>query len=61
LRIGIVELKGFEVCRVSASYRPIKKIEQYTAECHRLLRGIGVAGGKLHVFEEFVPLEWRRR
>jgi hypothetical protein len=62
LRIGIVELKGFEVCRVSASYRPVKKIEQYMAECCRLLRGSDVAGGELHVLEKFVPLErWQRR
>jgi hypothetical protein len=58
LRIGVVKLKGFEVCGVSASYRPIEKVEQYTAECCRLLRRSDIAGGKLHVLEEFVPLEW---
>jgi hypothetical protein len=47
---------------VSTSYRAVKKIEQYTAECHKLLRGSDIAGGKLHVLEEFVPLErWRRQ
>jgi hypothetical protein len=57
LRIGVVKLKGFEVCGVSTSYRPIEKVEQYVAECRRLLRRSDIAGGKLHVLEEFVPLE----
>jgi hypothetical protein len=61
LRIGVIKLKGFGACRVSTSYRPVKKIEQYTAECHRLLSGSDIAGGKLHVFEKFVPLKRQRR
>jgi hypothetical protein len=40
-------------------YRPVKKIEQYTTECRRLLRRSDVAGGKLHIFEELMPLEGR--
>jgi hypothetical protein len=61
LRIGVIKLKGLKVCRVSTPNRPIEKVEQYTAECHRLLRRIDIAGGELHVLKEFVPLEGRQR
>jgi hypothetical protein len=60
LRIGVIKLESLEICGVSASHRPIKKVEQYTAECCRLLRGSDVAGGELHVLEKFMPLEGRR-
>jgi hypothetical protein len=61
LRTGVVKRHNFEVCRVSTSNRTIKKIEHDVAERLHLFVGLEVTGGELQVFEEFMPLERRRR
>jgi hypothetical protein len=61
---NIIQLHFLEVIRMGASDRPVKIVEQYTAECHRLNRGSDITQSELHVLEKFMPLEgqrWQRR